>query len=58
MGVRESVPVEEVVAAIVARLRSAGYMESTIRLQSREAKRLVRWCHEHGDGQYTAVFQR
>ena len=54
MVFQESVPVEEVVAAIVARLRSAGYMESTIRLQSREAKRLVRWCHEHGDGQYTA----
>ena len=54
MAVRESVPAEEVVAAIVAKLRSAGYMKSTIRLQSREAKRLVRWCYEHGDGQYTA----
>ncbi|MEZ5087222.1 MAG: hypothetical protein R2722_13570 [Tessaracoccus sp.] len=23
-------------------------------MQSREARRLVRWCHEHGDGRYTA----
>lgn len=54
MAVRVSVPVEEVTAAIVAKLRSAGYMESTVRLQSRQARRLVRWCHEHGEGQYTA----
>lgn len=54
MTIRESVPVEEVVAAIVAKLHSAGYKESTVRLQAREAKRLVRWCHEQGDGQYTA----
>lgn len=54
MAVRVSVPVEEVTAAIVAKLCSAGYMESTVRLQSREARRLVRWCHEHGEGQYTA----
>lgn len=54
MAVRVSVPVEEVTAAIVAKLRSAGYMESTVGLQGREARRLVRWCHEHGDGQYTA----
>jgi len=53
MAVRESVPVEEVMAAIVAKLHMAGYMESTIRLQSRVAKRLGEWCHEHGDGHYT-----
>ena len=55
MADRLSVPVDEVVAAITTKLRSAGYMESTIRLQSREARRLGRWCHEHGGGQYTAV---
>jgi len=53
MTVRESVPVEEVIAAIVAKLRSAGYMESSVKLQSREARRLGRWCEEHGEGCYT-----
>lgn len=52
MTVRSVAPVDEVVDAIITKLRANGYMESTIKIQSRELEQLRRWCLGHG-GQYT-----
>ena len=53
MAVQASMPVAEVIEAIISKLRSVGYAESTIGLQSRELKRLGRWCDQRGGGFYT-----